>query len=151
MSMIRRVGRVFLPFGNFKRMVGWDHLKTSYKNVFASAKAMTDRQDSAHVIKETFDEAVQRLNMSEANIVAKTKSFFRTAILFLVMAVAVFIYALDLLFTGHILATIIALILVVLAFSLAFRDHFWYTQMKQRRLGLSLREWLDYTCKGIKK
>lgn len=151
MSIIRRAGRIIWPFSNIKRMVGWDHLKNSYKGLFASVKAMGARPNPANVVKETFDEAVQRLNLSEENIVAKTKSFFITAIVFVIIAVALFIYALDLLFSGHILATIIDLILVVLALSLALRDHFWHTQMKQRRLGLTLREWFNYTFKGVKK
>jgi intracellular multiplication protein IcmV len=92
--------------------------------------------------KETFEEAIVRLELTKADIEEKKKSFFYAAITFFVFGVLSFAYASTFIVTGKwqgfVLATMVALIL----FAHAFQTHFWYTQMRKRRLGLSIREWL---------
>ncbi len=149
-KLLKGIGRTFFPFRNPKRMVGWDQLKDSFDSyVRDPAKEIWDRKNKK-VIKETFQEAITRLDMSEDMIIQRKKSFLKTALFFMGIAVILFIYTVYLLFSGLFLGTFISGILVVIALALAFRDHFWYTQMTQRRLGLSFKEWVDYT-RGSKK
>ncbi|HVV69295.1 MAG TPA: type IVB secretion system protein IcmV [Gammaproteobacteria bacterium] len=146
------LGRAFFPFRNPKRMVGWDQLKDSFNSfVRDPAKEVWDRKQKRVVIKETFEEALVRLNLSEEMVVERRKTFLRTALFFVGVALVLFVYTMYLLFSGLFLATFIGCVLVVIALALAFRDHFWYTQMKHRRLGLSFSDWANYTLGRIKK
>jgi len=151
-KLLGGLGRAFFPFRNPKRMVGWDQLKESFNSfVRDPAKEVWERKNKKIAVTETFEQAVIRLNMSEEAIVARKKTFFRTALFFLVTAAVLFIYALDLLFSGLLLGTFIACVLVVIALALALRDHFWYTQIKHRRLGISFNEWTGYILGGSKR
>ncbi|HVV69293.1 MAG TPA: type IVB secretion system protein IcmV [Gammaproteobacteria bacterium] len=151
-KLLSGVGRAFFPFRNPKRMVGWDQLQESFNSfVRDPAKEVLGRRNKKTKTTETFEQAVTRLNISEEDLSARKKTFFRTALFFVVMAVALFIYTVDLLFSGLLLATFIALVLVVIALALAFREHFWYTQMQQRRLGITFNEWTGYTFRGNKR
>lgn len=101
---------------------------------------LTTVKKSLH--KETFEEAVSRLNLTKADIEQKQKSFLNAAIIFFVCGLLSVTYASTFLMTkkwqGCILATMVAMIF----FAHAFQTHFWYTQMRKRRLGLTVREWL---------
>ncbi len=146
-----RIGGIFLPFRNFKKMVGWQQLKENYQNVGMSAIEVLRHKKSENVIKESFDEAVRRLNLTPEKLESRKKTLFWTAILYSVIGVGLFAYAVKLLLSGMFLATLIALILVVIALALAYREHFWYVQMKHQRLGISFKDWFGYTFRGIKK
>lgn len=145
-------GRAFFPFRNPKRMVGWDQLRESFNSfVRDPAKEVWGRKNKKTKVAETFEEAAIRLNISEKELSTRKKTLLRTTLFFIVLATALFIYVLDLLFSGQLLATFIALVLVVIALALAFSDHFWYTQIQQRRLGITFNEWAGYTFRGIRR
>lgn len=149
-KMIGRIGGIFIPFRNIKKLVGWNQFKESTQNIGESAVNIFNIKKKTEVVKETYEQAVKRLNLSQEDIEKRKGNFFKTAILYLVIAAILFVYALNLLFSGMFLATLIALVLIVMAVALAYREHFWYTQMKQQRLGLSFKEWFGYTFKRSK-
>ncbi len=72
------------------------------------------------------------------------------ALLYFAIAVGLFVYTIVLLSSYVFLGSLVSLILVVVALALAYREHFWFTQMKHRRLGLKFQDWLDYTFRGKK-
>lgn len=152
---VSSIGRILFPFRNIKanckRMLGWDQLKGSASNAYSAARDVWDRDKHRKTVRqETFEQAVARLKLSESDLARRQKSFFRTSLLFLSIAVLVFLYAVNLFLSGLLLATFISLVLVAMALALAYRDHFWYTQMKHRRLGLTFKNWVDYTFRGSK-
>src|SRR5262249_36597004 len=149
MKRLGRIGGIFLPIRNVKKMVGWDQFKESAQNVGVGAKEAFKFKKSP-IIKETYEEAVRRLNLTQKDIENRKKNFFRTALFYLVIAAVLFVYAVDLLFSSMFFATLVAFMLVIIAGALAFREHFWYTQMKQQRLGLSFKDWFGYTFRGLK-
>jgi len=148
---LRRFGGIFVPFHNFKKLLGWSDLKQSYLNAGASAKDIFQPKHTQTVIKETYEEAVVRLNLSEEDQEKRKKTFFRMCLFYIGIALVLFIYAIYLMFTSFFIAVFIALMLVAVALSLAFREHFWYVQMTCRRLGLSIKDWANYTFGGKKK
>ncbi|WED42441.1 type IVB secretion system protein IcmV [Legionella cardiaca] len=100
---------------------------------------------------ESFDEAVARMNLSEEDLRAKQSSLYRLSILMCVAAVCIFIYALYHLFYGTYRASIVSIVLLLIALVLAFRYHFWYFQIKERKLGCSFNEWYRQGLKGDKR
>ncbi len=67
------------------------------------------------------------------------------------IAVALIIYAMELLFPGQLLVPFIAGAIVFVALALAFQALFWYTQMKHQRPGIGFKEWINFADGGIKK
>lgn len=132
----------FGTFFNFKRWLAYEQIKENGKAVGHSAKSLFATKKSKHI--ETFDEAVQRLNLTEEDLVNRTQQFLKLARLYLFFAIALVIYVFYLLFTGHILAVFTGLALVMLVSSYSLREHFWYMQMKKRKLGCNLRDWARF-------
>jgi len=92
---------------------------------------------------ETFEEAMLRLELTEADIEQRKKEFMRLWYFFVVLALAVLGYALYLAFAGTMIAALIAFCLSFYAFTQAFRFHFWLFQLKNRKLGCTFKEWLN--------
>ncbi|MGL5743390.1 MAG: type IVB secretion system protein IcmV [Legionella sp.] len=100
---------------------------------------------------ESFDEAMKKLELTDESILVKQRSLFRLSIVMVVVACLILIYAGYQLFMGSIKAFILSLIVTMIALILAFRYHFWYFQMKQRKLGCTLDEWYRQGLLGEKK
>lgn len=144
---LRGVGRVLKPLVNFPHWMRWGDLKENNHMITSLAKGML-KADTAVPRQETYEEAVVRLNLNDEAIAARKKDLFLMAGFFSVLAIAVFIYGFYLLlFQGMILAFFMGVALAFLLTALAFRQHFWYIQMKYKRLGLTFNDWMNYTFK----
>lgn len=126
-----------------KRWVAWDDVKSTSKGVWKLGKDLFEPQVAEH--HETFDEAVQRMQMTEKDILERKTGFLRLALIYLVMALALFIYTVYIFISGHFFTSILCLTLTVLILVYAYKEHFWYTQIKHRKFGLKFKEWLRFT------
>lgn len=114
-------------------------------------KPKSTQADSRMDGVKTFDEMVQRLQWSEEDITKRTKYFLYQFVTYALCAVALFCYSTYLLLYGHMfLATLASFILTVLMCAYAFREHFFYMQMRQRRLRCHFKDWLNYVFKRAK-
>lgn len=92
---------------------------------------------------ETFEEAMARLELTEADLIKRQKEFTQLFYFFLGLSIAIIGYGLYLAFTSSMVTALIAFCLSVYTFSQAFRFHFWLFQIKHRKLGCTVREWLN--------
>lgn len=92
-------------------------------------------------LTETFGQAKKRLHLTDEILLKQQTSLFRLSILMSIWAFFGFIYMFYQLFSAHFLAALISLVLTGLALTLAFRYHFWYFQIKKKKLGCSLHTW----------
>ena len=90
---------------------------------------------------ETFEEAMVRLRLSKADISQRTQEFKRLFIIFLVIFIVLLSYTVYLLSEGSIRPGLVSLVLTFIVLAQIFRYHFWLFQIKQRKLGCTLREW----------
>ena len=97
---------------------------------------------------ESFDEAVARLKLSEAALLARKKGLFRLSLCMVGAAMLVLGYAVYNLYYEYFTAAFLSLIVMCLALVLAFRYHFWYFQIKHHQLGCSLSEWFHQGLMG---
>ena len=91
--------------------------------------------------KETFSEAVERYALDAKALKERQQQFFLTAMIYLGCCLGVFFYAIYLYIKAHYQAMAIAIAFSFMLFSLFFREHFWYTQIKHKRLGFTFCEW----------
>ncbi len=101
-------------------------------------------------IKENFETAVQRLNLSESALRQRQIYFRRIAYLFLIIFILILAYAIFLFVGYHFRAGFLAAVIAFIALAQFYRNHFWYYQMKQRKLGVTFREWFNNGLLGRK-
>lgn len=92
---------------------------------------------------ETFEEAMIRLQLTEEDITQRKKEFTQLLYSFIAISVAIILYALYMAIAGKMVASLIAFCLSLYTLSQAFRFHFWLFQLKNRKLGCTLKEWIN--------
>jgi intracellular multiplication protein IcmV len=141
---VRGIGRVLKPLVNIPAWMGWKGLKENNQRIGRLAKSIL-APSKVEVRRESFESAVERLGLDESTLQARQRYFQRLTKVYLVITVALFAYAIYMLVVGTFLGFLMALVAVWIALVLTFRQHFWYTQIKVRRLGLSFAEWASIT------
>ena len=137
-------------FFNPKAWLGFDSLKDQTNLIKSFVKDATAVQKPA--ITETYKEAMKRLDLKEEDVRITGKLYLSYAIFFLVLAICDFFYGLYLLFHhGAFLGLVLSLAVCALLLVQAFRYHFWYFQIKSRRLGCTIEEWRAYLRQLIKR
>ncbi|HEV2613501.1 MAG TPA: type IVB secretion system protein IcmV [Gammaproteobacteria bacterium] len=112
---------------------------TKMANDVLSVPKIKKDQDTS----ETFEEALVRLQLSEADIERRKSQFQRLASIYLILGVVVFLYMVYLIFKKAFFPVIGCLGILLITFSLYFRYSFWLFQMRERRLGCTFFEWLS--------
>ena len=104
------------------------------KDVFVPGKATR---------QETFEEAMNRLNLTEEDIKKRTIEFNRLIAIMLTLFFLIISYGIYLAWQGSWSGFLPCISMSLFVLGLAFRYHFWLFQIKQRKLGCTFREWLD--------
>ena len=136
--MMRGLFNAFLPSGRLYGEVQgvkdqnktlWTMLKTLY------SKDVPERE-------ETFEQAMARLGLTEADI-QKTATRYRLyTLLFFLFGLALFAYAFYLLFAYfYVTGCLLALTATIFSWGQAFRFDFWSYQIRVRKLGVTFKEW----------
>jgi intracellular multiplication protein IcmV len=94
-------------------------------------------------VGETFDQSMVRQGITEKALAVRVQRIRFQCGLYLFFAVAVFVYTLYLLFHGVFFAIILTILVGILFLLKAAGMHFWLYQIKRRKLGCSLSDWLS--------
>ena len=93
------------------------------------------------VIQETFEEAMQRLNITPDEIENTKNNYLTFAIFFVLAGVVLIGFSIYMLLHGFLLGTLLSIAIIAVLFAQAFRFHFWSFQIKHRKLGCTFEEW----------
>lgn len=129
---------------NVKRWVGIDHIKENGRiigGLFNSLFNSSSKKETTR--KETFEECMRRLNLSETDLIERIKSGKKIILFCLLGSGLTLIYLFYLLSYGRYLASVVTFVLTLLFLVYAFREHFNIYQIKQRRLGCSFKEYFN--------
>lgn len=127
-------------FVNPRGWVDYDSLKYQNKIIYKNLKPLFSKPQP--IRGETFDQAIQRLGLSEADIQATIKSYRRYSIFFVIIGLITFYYSFYLLFRHVSFASwLLGLGAAGLFFGQAFKYDFWVLQMHKRTLGLTFADW----------
>lgn len=113
-----------------------NYISSSFKETFIPNTNLNNQ--------ETFEQAIERLNLTEQDIFDRKKEFFKLFIISLIISLLLFIYTMLITisyksFYGFILGSSISF----LSLTKTFKYHFWLTQINKRKLGLTFKEWLN--------
>ncbi len=146
-----RTTKVLKNIFNIRLWLDYDRLRAFniyiveiFKRVFIPSQ--TKQKDS----KATFEDAMVKMNLTEEGLVVRRNALFRLAILMSLIGFAVFVYAVYHLIEGNYQAAVVSLVVSMIGFVLAFRYHFWYFQIRERKLGCTLKEWYQQGFLGKK-
>ena len=123
-------------------------VKDNTAYVKRSAKALLVVQKPTH--NESFDEAITRLHLNEADIQERQRSFFKLAVIMFTFAFLCLVYTLYLLYAFSFDSAALTLMVTLLCLVTACRYHFWYFQVKHRKLGCTIKDWLNARASGEK-
>ena len=150
MKVTRVIGKAMKPLVNFPRWMGLDEIKSTGKNIGDLAKDVFTIKEAEH--DDTFERAAARLDLKDEEIQKRAKSFLQLATIYVLFGVALFAYAIYLGFWKfYILPTFMTFMLSALSFAFAYREHFWYFQMKTKKLGQTYKDWFAFVFKGASK
>ncbi len=144
-----RIVRVFVSIINIPYWFDWERLKsftiflgTSIRRLFMAETIDANDDKNNPALTESFESAQKELKLSDEDLLIREKALYRLSILMSLMALGIFIYSGYHFFSGHFRAGLLSLIVMMIAVALGFRYHFWYYQIKNRKLGCSINEWL---------
>lgn len=146
MGFARNVKEGFKSRFNFKKWSGFEYIAESGEHLFELGRSIFQPRDPQQ--HETFEESLRRLNLTEEDLKNRAKEFSRLVLIFLCFAFALLGYAVYLAWCGSVGATLMCFGMMAFCFGQVFRFHFWLFQVRERRLGCSLREWYHSSIKG---
>ncbi len=144
-----RTWRIITRIFNFRYWIDWDRVKSYYLVLKAAIKNIFIVQD--YKASESFAEAKTRMQLSDSELQSRQKGLLRLSIIMLCMAILIFAYAIYQLYSFNFFAFFLSLVVMMLGMALAFRYHFWYFQIKERKLGCSISEWFWLGLMGGKR
>ena len=102
-------------------------------------------------ITESFTDALVRLGLKEEDLLIQQRALFRLSVLMCSIAFVFYIYFIYQLMYGSFVGSFLTCSVMLLAVAFAFRYHFWYFQIRQRKLGCTLRMWFKQGLLGEKE
>ena len=141
MGILKWTGKAFTSVVNVRvdHWLGIDYIKHTIGQTVASAREIFIPEKSER--KETFEESLQRLDITTEELKAKASDFTSLFAIHLLIALIIFCYSIFLFYSSNWGGGAMALCLVTYPLSLAFRFHFWLFQIKNRKLGCSIQDW----------
>ena len=138
---------VFKSFVDVRRWVFYDEIINNAKIIVNLGKSVLMLEKNP-ITKETFAEAVERLQLSENDLALKEKHFFQFTLSYLIIGFLLLCYATYLLwFAGVLMVGSAVIIMALLMFVYAYREHFWFMQIRKRKLGCGFIEWVRFVTK----
>lgn len=146
MGIIRTAFRGFFkPMVDIPAWVGLKYLRNTTSILLGYCKNLFVIK-SRPKGKENFSDVVKRMYLTEDDLEKRAQQFIYQVYIYLFAMLGTLIYAFYLLFLTHIVAGCLVILLAGFFLLKACSVHFWYFQIKERKLNCSLREWLHGSC-----
>lgn len=139
-SFFGGVKKIIKSFFNVPRWMGYPHLAKTSRSVFSLIqKYFTPRQPQN---SESFEEAMQRLNLTPTDLVERVKQFRRLIWVWFFLFILTVSYSIYLLSENALRGFFPGIGIATITLTQIFRYHFWIFQIEERRLGCTFRDWL---------
>lgn len=127
---------------NVYQWAGTQSLVDSGRNIRKLYLAMVNVKRSSRT--ETFAEAVVRLNLTSLDISNKERQYRLTSSVFGIFVIFGLLYSGLLYYKRDYLTCVMGLAYTFLMFGFFFRESFWYMQIKRRKLGMGVKDWVMF-------
>ena len=138
------VKNTFKANTNVKGWIGWNSVSSNAKLVKSLVNDIKpDKNEATPKTQETFEQAVARLGLTDAQLQKQMRSHFLVALFCGTLGLFAFAWFVYLLIKAMFLSSLIALSLSGLMLVYAGSEHFFYYRIKQRRLDCTVDEWIS--------
>ncbi len=138
------------PFVDVPSWMNLNKLKTYGKSISDIGKGLFIPQKALR--NETFEQALQRLKLSEADLNKKAHTLYNLSLIISAIALCLIAYLIYLIIShASFIAILVTLVLISVMLAKAFSYHFWVYQIRKRRLGCTIQEWFMEGLLGINK
>lgn len=127
-------------FFNPAGWLGYNELKTYNSIIWSNLKELTTIEKPQRT--ETFEEAMQRLDLTDTDVQETSNRYLLYAIIFVSLGALAFAIGFVFLIGYHTFSGfVLAMACVAILLTYAFRFHFWHFQIKHRKLGCTFDDW----------
>jgi hypothetical protein len=141
--MIKFVKSIF----RIKEWADWHRTVASYHYIQnLSYRILIDPFNEPKKSKD-FKLVAKKYHLDDEKLEKESKALRMLSFLLLGLTILIFIYGVFMLFFASQMIGGVILCVSLVGFSLAFRYHFYYTSIKQKRLNLTIKEWMSYILK----
>jgi|GEM_PF-4813923 intracellular multiplication protein IcmV len=137
----RKLVKTFL---DVPRWVGTESIKDQWKSLKTLMNSFKEKPETS----ESFKDAVKRLKLTNGQIDQIQRKYHRNFLIYFSLLWIVLAYAIFLGWSAHYRALIACISALFVLASFAFREHFWYTQIKSKTLGMTFQSWLKAVSEG---
>ena len=125
-------------FGSFKKNFGTplERLGDSVQKLM-QIDSLRDQPD------EKFESAIKRLGLTEEQLKQRQKGYLINSIVLFFLGIFFGIVGIKLTLEKHVAAGLVTQLFTFISFCFALYMHFWFFQVKNRKLGCTLKEWWD--------
>ncbi len=128
---------------NVKGWSSWNDIKSNAKTVYGFVEDLKPKAQDAIPIETTFEQMVRQYGLSENDLRSRMKTHLLVSVFCLLLGFFAIGWMIFLLTKLMFLPALVAFSLAALMFAYAFREHFFYFQIRQRRLNCTLTEWFS--------
>jgi intracellular multiplication protein IcmV len=135
------IKKIIKPFVDVPKWIGYRQLAKSSQSVFALVKKFFVPEQAG--TQESFEEAMLRLKLTQADLIQRSKEFTRLMWVWIFLFLFSVTYSIYLLHEHAFRGFFPCIGISIIILTQIFRYHFWLFQIKQRRLGCGFRDWLS--------
>ncbi len=140
MGILRVMLKLVEPATTIPKQIDYQRLASATRTLFDFLKNLFTPTKATR--KESFEEALVRLRVSEEALSSIARNFYWFAYGYLGFCILLVGYAGYLVHKHAYVSAGSAFIIACVVLAYAFRKRFWYFQIKTRRLGYTFKEWL---------
>lgn len=133
--------RVFTSMVNIRvdQWLGYSAIKDSIGQIKSTVQPSFTVEHAEQ--QEDFDAAIDRLHLTQEDLASREREFTKLFCIYLLAAIALFGYSIYLFVRGNWGGGLMTLGITLYPINLAFKFHFWLFQIKNKKLGCSLKDW----------
>ncbi len=133
----------FKSLFNVKSWIGWETVSQNGSWIQGMFTSIIRRPKQSS-IKETYDEACERYGYTPDFLINQENGFRKASLSYLGVFFVGLGYMGWLYYKQHRLAAGIMIPINFMLFSLFFRESFWLMQLRHKKLGMTLRDWISF-------
>lgn len=142
MAKKRRIRKFIGSMYNFKGWLGYQEIASGANVIKDAVNTFTNTEEIHRKYpSEKFQEAAARMNLSQADIENLEHGYYRNFLVFLAVGLMIALYSLYRFAMGQWLSGWVSMMMMIVIFVFSLASHFWYFQIKHRKLGCTFREW----------
>lgn len=143
MAKKQQIRRFFGSVYNFKSWFGYNQVRQGTQLLSQSVQDLINTHPLAgtEYREANFNAEMARLNLSAQAVEDIKNGYFRNFLIFLALGFLLGIYSIYRFYLAQWMSGWVSMMLMIIVFCAGLMSHFWYFQIKNKKLNCTLKEW----------